>query len=83
MNQVTDLAQAALSIEAGLPMRVSPLQVAQAAAALSGGGDFRSASLVSAVNTPGAGWVPLKWPVKPVQPMTMPMPGTWVTLLNY
>lgn len=29
MNQVTDLAQAALSIEAGLPMRVSPLQAGQ------------------------------------------------------
>ena len=29
MNQVTDLAQAALSIETGLPMRVSPLQPGQ------------------------------------------------------
>ena len=29
MNQVTDLAQAALSIAAGLPMRVSPLQAGQ------------------------------------------------------
>jgi len=52
-------ASGAEELALGVPLRVSPLQVAQAAAALSGGGDFRSASLVSAVNTPGAGWVPL------------------------
>jgi cell division protein FtsW (lipid II flippase) len=57
----------AVSVSAGLPLRLTPLQVALAAAALTHNGLRPAPRLVMAVDTPAQGWVVLPSLSKPVQ----------------